>query len=128
MLNKTVSFLQFWPMPAGVVTGNRQETKVPTSTIEGGRMRLVNSSTLDGSVGRIYNDAAEAGDAGDSMDEDDGPEQTFRDNIDASEDVTNVKYMNEERTHGNMVFCHAAVATGRLPKLLFWFCRRVLQK
>ena len=119
VLNKTVSFLQFWPMPAGVVTGNRQETKVPTSTIEGGRMRLVNSSTLDGPVGRIFSVCEEEVD---NESDDEVIEESFRDNMECSEDVTNVKYMNEERTRNNMVFC----LINHLRRKAFPFVNRVM--
>jgi len=119
VLNKTVSFLQFWPMPAGVVTGNRQESKVPTSTIEGGRMRLVNSSTLDGPVGRIFSVRE---DEAQEESDDDVMEESFRDNMECSEDVTNVKYMNEERTRNNMVFC----LINHMRRKAFPFVNRVM--
>jgi len=119
VLNKTVSFLQFYAIPAGLVCGNRQESKVPTSTIEGGRMRLANSSTLDGPVGRIYSVREEADE--DEID-DEVMEESFRDSIECSEDVTNVKYMNEERTRTNMVFC----LMNHLRRKAFPFVNRVM--
>jgi len=88
------------------------------STIEGGRMRLVNSSTLDGDVGRIFSEWGGAGDAA----SDDDIVETFRDSMTGSEDVTNVKFMNEERSRNNMVYC----LLNHLRRKAFPFVNRVM--
>ena len=115
---KGIVYKQFWSIPIVVLTGNRQESKVPTSTIDGGRMRVANSSVLDGLIGRIFGDKEEC----DEDVEEPDPDVHMRDVLVVSEDVTDVKYMTEERARKNKIYCLISM----IKRKAFPFTNRVL--
>ena len=108
-----------FPMPVALITGNVQDNNIPTSSVKGGRIRVIPSSCQDGANGVVYMDH----NSEDEDEEEEASSEYMRMNNSIINDKTDMKKVGEALSLRNRKYSLLCFLRGKA----YPFCNRVMK-